>query len=114
MESNFVQMLLRDHPEGATNLEQWARGVLAFRQRRAEQFGSDLFCGNAWDLLLNLAIAPQAGLTRSELTAKSRCSDESARRWLVVLVHRGFVEEGLDLRYRLTDSGFEKLKATLF
>lgn len=113
MEKTIVLTLPDDCPEAATHLEQWARGVLAFRKRRAEQFGSDIFPGNAWDLLLHLAIAPSAGLTRGELAKRAGCSDEGARLWLKVLVSRGLVEEGLDLRHRLTAVGIEGLNATL-
>lgn len=113
MEKTIVLTLPDDCPEAATHLEQWARGVLAFRKRRAEQFGSDIFPGNAWDLLLHLAIAPPGGLTRSELAMRARCSGEGARLWLKVLVERGLVEEGLDLRYRLTPGGHEGLNAAL-
>lgn len=113
MGTTIVLTLAEDYPEAKTHLESWARGVLAFRQRRANQFGSDLFGGNAWDLLLHLAIAPPAGLTHSELAAKIKRSDDGTRRWLDVLVHRGLVEESLDLRYSLTASGIENLNATL-
>jgi hypothetical protein len=113
MGNTIVLTLPDDCPEAATHLEKWARGVLAFRQRRAKRFGSDIFPGNAWDLLLNLAIAPPAGLTRGELASRANCSGEGARLWLKVLVGRCLVEEGLDLRYRLTVSGVEELNATL-
>lgn len=113
MEKTIVLTLPDECPEAATHLEQWARGVLALRQRRAKQFGSDLFPSNAWDLLLHLAIAPPAGRTRDELAMRAGCTDEGARLWLKVLVSRGLVEESLDLRYRLTAAGFEGLRTTL-
>lgn len=113
MGTTIVLTLPEDYPEAATHLEKWARGVIAFRQRRAERFGLDLFGGNGWDLLLHLSIAPPAGLTRSELAAKIKRSDEATRRWLHILVLRGLVEESLDLRYSLTASGIEGLNATL-
>jgi hypothetical protein len=113
MGTTIVLNLPEDYPETATHLEKWAWGVIAFRQRRVERFGLDLFGGNAWDLLLHLLIAPPAGLTRSELAVKIKRSDEGTRRWLDVLIHRGLVEESLDLRYHLTASGFEDLNSTL-
>jgi hypothetical protein len=113
MGTTIVLTLPEDYSEAETHLEKWARGFLAFRQRRANLFGSDLFGGNAWDLLLHLAVAPTAGLTCSELALKINRSDEGTRRWLVVLAHRGLVEESLDLRYSLTASGIESLNATL-
>jgi MarR family len=113
MGTTIVLTLAEDYPEAETHLEKWARGVIAFRQRRANQFGSDLFGGNGWDLLLHLAIAPPTGLTRSELAEKIKRSDDGTRRWLNVLVDRGLVEESLDLRYRLSASGLEDLNATL-
>lgn len=102
MEKAFVFPLRGECDNLDAQLNMWVRGILAMRKRRSASFGADLFSDQSWDLILLLAIAPAAGMTRSELASVCERSDEITRRWLGILIERNFVEEAEDLRCRLT------------
>lgn len=94
-------------------LNMWVRGVIAMRKRRKRTFGADLFHDQAWDLILQLAIAPDVGLTLAELSSQTDYSAESSRRWLKILAKRDLVVAPEYLRYRLTSKARDQLRSIL-
>lgn len=83
-----------------TKAEALARLIYQSRRRRTEIFpgSEDLFGEPAWDALLDLFIAGEAGnaITMSEAAAGACASANAAQRWIVTLEARGLVERYAD------------------
>jgi DNA-binding MarR family transcriptional regulator len=80
--------------------EAQARQIYQSRRRRAELFpnSADLFGEPAWDMLLDLFIAGEAGreMTMSDAAAGACTSPNAGQRWVTTLETRGLIERFAD------------------
>lgn len=83
-----------------STLEAQARQIYQSRRRRTEIFpnSNDLFGEPAWDMLLDLFIAGEAGreMTMSEAAAGACTSPAAGQRWVTTLESRGLIERFAD------------------
>lgn len=108
-------------PEAAVDLAQLARRRYSERRRRAKHFPESLFGEPAWDMLLDLYIAAEAGM---DIPVTSACiaadvPATTALRWLQVLEAHGLVERRADPRdarrslVKLTSDGYVRMATYL-
>lgn len=85
---------------GVGDAEAVARRIYQSRRRRGELFAgnADLFSEPAWDMLLDLFIAGEAGhdLTMSDAATGACTSAATGQRWIVTLESRGLIERYSD------------------
>jgi hypothetical protein len=91
-------------------LNDWLNLSGLVRERRNRLFGEDLFLDPAWAILLMLGkTCNYPGAKLQSLNAATGFPIESLRRWIAVLVDRGFVEmTGEDL-FALSEDGRDRL-----
>lgn len=87
-----------------TSDEALARDAYQARRRRTEYFpgSEELFGEPAWDIMLDLFIAAEAGRapTVSEASAGACTSTHAAQRWIAILEARGMLERYADQQDR--------------
>lgn len=103
-------------PDAATQADVSALidAILSMRRKRDSLFGSDLFGDQAWDILLILFATSNRGLGLSldTLTSKLSGSPEVTKRWLLVLIERGYASASPSIPtvYQLTEAGKRKMR----
>lgn len=103
-------------PDAATQADASALidAILSMRRKRDSLFGSDLFGDQAWDILLILFATSNRGLGLSldTLTSKLSGSPEVTKRWLLVLIERGYASASPSIPtvYQLTEVGKRKMR----
>ncbi|GAA4764454.1 hypothetical protein [Novosphingobium ginsenosidimutans] len=93
-------------------LDDWLNLVRIVRERRDRVFGADLFHDPAMSILVLLGReASKGGLPFEIIAGAARLSSEAARRWLLILVDRGFIEAMHADRFKLSADGRARLES---
>lgn len=108
-------------PVSEADYEAIASRHYSFRRRRAKILGSNIACGPAWDILLDLFINHYRNrkVAVSDATIAASCPHATALRWIEVLMSVGIVRKEPDPNDArrsfvvLTAHGLEKMHTSL-
>lgn len=92
-------------------LDDWLNLVSIMRERRNRILGADLFLDPAMSIFVALGRdANLGGMPLEALVRATGVSQDVTRRWLLILMDRGFVEEFPGRRFRLSNDGRARLQ----
>lgn len=92
-------------------LDDWLNLVSIMRERRDRLLGADLFHDPAMSIFVALGRdAHMGGLPLEALVRATGVSQDVTRRWLLILIDRGFVAELAGKRFKLSTDGRARLQ----
>lgn len=92
-------------------LDDWLNLVSIMRERRNQLVGADLFHDPAMSIFVALGRdAHIGGLPLEALVRATGVSQDVTRRWILILMDRGFVEELPGKRFKLSTDGRARLQ----